>query len=452
MSQSQRIRTSRRQFLQTVLGTSSAALVLSACGGASGGQASGTAQAPGQASSGPQTVRALMWSNGPLIDANFKKRAEAFNAANQGKTTIDLQLLPYDQYWSKIDLAYASKKPYDMYFWDVQAYGHYKAGLLANLQPFVDGAPELMDKAQYPVELYNNWRFDGTNMYALPENLQTMALYYNRDIFDKAGIKPPDDTWTWQQMLDAAKQLTVAEGNNTTQWGMSLAGMGVWWGAQTLAWGKGGSFVDKPVEPTKSQMSAPPSVESLRFLQDLIWKDKVSPNSQQATAVSQDANIFLSGKVAMVADGSWLISSFQQAKFKWDMAPMPKWENTRIPPFWFGGWVIPKDSKVQDAGFSFARWSATDYQKQMAADHDWIPLRKDARESDAMKQGLPAGLQSVLTATEAARLGDIYHKNGQKIIGEVFGPTLDQLWNNKLTPEAAAKQIDDKANPLLAQA
>jgi multiple sugar transport system substrate-binding protein len=131
---------------------------------------------------------------------------------------------------------------------------------------------------------------------------------------------------------------------------------------------------------------------------------------------------------------------------------MPKWGDTRVPPFWFGGWVIPKASQVADAAFAFARWSATDYQKTMATDHDWIPIQKEARHSPEMQQGLPAGLQGVLAAIDTAQLGDIYHRNGQKILAEVLGPTLEQLWLNKVTPEEAAKQIEEKANPLLQQA
>ena len=443
----------RRQFLRAALGTSASALILSACGGTpagtnSGAQTGSTAQAPAQAT-GVQPVSALMWSNTPVMDGNFKKRVEQFNAAHDGKYKVDLQLLPYDQYWSKIDLAYASKKPYDTYFWDVQAYGHYKAGLLADLQPYVDAAPELMDATQYPVALYDNWRFDGAHLFALPENLQTMALYYNKDLFDAAGMSVPDETWTWDSVRDAAHKLTKTAGSNTSQWGFTLGELGGWWGVQTVAWSRGGSFVDKPVEPTKFQMTDDANVQAIKYLQDMIWKDKVAPTAEQTSAVAQDTGIFQTGKVAMFPGGSWNISAFKDVKFKWDMAPIPKWTGARVPPFWFGGWVIPKDSKVPDAAFAFARWSATDYQKTMATDLDWIPIRKDARESDAMKQGMPPGMQSVLAAVNGARLGDIYHRNGQKIIAEVFGPALEQLWNNKVAPEDAAKQIDDKANPLL---
>ena len=438
---------SRRQFLRGALGASAATTLLAACGGAPGGQA-GATQAPGQAG-GEQQVSALMWSNTPVMDGNFKKRVEQFNAAQSGKIKVTLQLLPYDQYWPKIDLAYSSKKPYDTYFWDVQAYGHYKAGLLSDLQPYVDASSGLMDKNEYPVALYDNWRFDGSHLFALPENLQTMGLYYNKDLFDAAGVKTPDDTWTWEMVRDAARKLTKSENGKPTQWGFSLGELGGWWGVQTLAWALGGSFVDKPVEPTRFELTDAPNVQAMQYLQDMIWKEQLAPTTEQASAVAQDTGIFQTGKVAMFPGGSWNISAFKSVKFKWDIAPIPKGTGERVPPFWFGGWVIPKTSKVPDAAFAFARWSATDYQKTMATDLDWIPIQKDARESDAMKQGMPPGMQSVLAAINGARLGDIYHRNGQKIIAEVFNPTFEQLWNNKIAPADAAKQIDDQANPLL---
>jgi multiple sugar transport system substrate-binding protein len=451
-SQKKRVPVSRRQFLRTTLGASASALFLSACGSSptTSGQSGATPSSAPAASGGGQQVRALMWSNGPLIDANFQKRVELFNQAHTGNIQVDLQLLPYDQYWSRIDLSYASRTPYDIYFWDVQAYGHYKAGLLANLQPFVDAAPELMNSDQYPTELYNNWRFDGTNLYALPENFQTMALFYNKQLFDEAGIEPPDDTWTWERAVEVARQLTNTENN---QWGMSLGGMGgAWWGAQTLAWAMGGSFVDKPVEPTRFQMSDPVNIQALKFLQDLIWVEKVAPNAEQAAATAQDSNIFQSGKVAMVPDGSWLISGFSEVDFEWGIAPLPKWNDTSVAPFWFGGWVIPQASQVQQAAFEFARWSATDYQPTMAADRDWIPIQREARESLTEQETMPAGMDQALAAISSARLGDIYHRNGQKILAEVLGPTLQQLFNNAITPEAAAREIDEKANPLLQEA
>lgn len=107
-----RIRLSRRQFLRSAAlgGAAFASGMLAACGASPTtptGQAPTTAPAP--VSGEPTKIRALMWSNGPVIDENFKVRAQMFNDTFKGQYDLDLQLLPYDQYWPRIDLAYGSK-------------------------------------------------------------------------------------------------------------------------------------------------------------------------------------------------------------------------------------------------------------------------------------------------------------------------------------------------------
>jgi multiple sugar transport system substrate-binding protein len=459
---------SRRRFLRGVaLGTATlAAGTLAACGAstppanapagdaatAAPGAAAATAAAPAQTSGEPIKARAMMWANSPVLDENYKTRTEMFNKAHAGKYQIDMQLFPYDQYWSKLDLAYAAKQPIDVYAWDVQAYSHYKAGLLRNLEEDVKLVPELLNADQYPLELEKYWRFDGTNLYALPENLQMMALYYNKDIFDKAGIKYPDETWTYETMLDVAKQLTITQGDQTTQWGLDMGAMGAWWGVQTLGWAAGAAFFDKVIEPTKFTVSDPRNVEGMKFIQDLIFTHKVAPDAAQRQAAAQDIGIFQTGKVAMIMDGTWYMSSNKDVTFKWDMAPLPKWKDKRALPFWFGGWVVAKDSQAAEAAVKFATWSATEYQKTLTETKDWIPVRREERESAKMQETLPSGFKSVVATLGEAQIGDMYHAKGQQIINEVMNPTLDQMWNNKLTPEEAAKQIDDKANALLQKA
>ncbi|GIV70840.1 extracellular solute-binding protein [Caldilinea sp.] len=437
---------SRREFLKS---TAAGAMLLATGSLAScAAPLAPTAQdgAPGAA---VQVVRALMWSNGPIIDDNFKKRAADFNELHKGAIEINLQLLPWDQYWSKIDLSYAARDPYDIYFWDIQAYGHYKAGLLRNLQPFVDAAPELMDPEQYPVALYDVWRFDGENLYALPENFQILAFYYNKDLLDQAGLPYPDENYTWDALIEASKQLKQGEGDQVTQWGFDLGDLHAWWGAQTLAWAMGGAFFDRIVEPTRMQMSDPPNVQALQFLQDLLWKDNLAPTFSQAEFLAPGTSLFQAGKAAMLVAGSWSLSGYKDVAFNWGIAPLPKWIDTRVPAFWFGGWVITRDSKAPEGAFEFARWSATDYQQTMAVNHDWIPLRKEARESAAMFEGMPDGFDITLASIFEARLGDVYHSRSQELLNEAIFPNLEQLWANKITAAQAAAQMDEKGNQIL---
>jgi ABC-type glycerol-3-phosphate transport system substrate-binding protein len=182
-----------------------------------------------------------------------------------------------------------------------------------------------------------------------------------------------------------------------------------------------------------------------------MYVEKLAPDSETRSVVGQETGIFGSGKVAMYPGGTWMISSNAELPFEWDIAPMPKWNDQRAMPYWFGGWVVPKDGKASDAATAWAIWCATEYQAEMAATGDWIPIRADARNSEAFLKGMPAGFKSVSDAIGSARIGDVYSAKVQQILGEVISPTLDQVWNNKITPEEAGKQIDEKANKLLAE-
>jgi multiple sugar transport system substrate-binding protein len=393
-------------------------------------------------------ISLLVWSNGPTIDEHFKERVQMFNDAHAGQIEADLQFLPYDQYWQKVLLSYSANDPYDAYLFDVQAYGHYKRDLLLNLQPYIDQTP-LLDSANYPTHLFDPWRFDGTNLFVCPDNMQTMALFYNKDLLDAAGVPYPTAETTWDEIVAAAQTLTIRDGDRTTQWGMDIGDIGVWWGLQTLSWAQNTAFFDKILEPTTFKMSEPANIRSMTYIKDIIYNLKVAPEPAQTQQMSEDSGVFQSGRVALFPAGGWMVSSYQSLEFNWDMAPLPKFDGNRVVPYWLGGWVIPKASKAAEAAFEYARWSATDFQPKMAEHHDWIPILNSARDSEAMLTGLPAGFKSSLDAVSNAKLGDIYHGNNQQIVAEVFTPTFERLWANDLTPEEAAKEIDEKGGELL---
>jgi hypothetical protein len=64
---------------------------------------------------------------------------------------------------------------------------------------------------------------------------------------------------------------------------------------------------------------------------------------------------------------------------------------------------------------------------------------------------MPAGFKDVSAAIGSARIGDVYSAKVQQILGEVISPTLDQVWNNKITPADAGKEIDEKATAMLSE-
>lgn len=436
---------SRRTLLGGALAGS--ALALAGCSGGTKTDASSSGASSSGAVVGKSDLTVYAWTNGPAIDANFKKSVDLFNKEYSGKFTAKINFLPYDQYWQKIQLQYAANQPFDMYYWDVQAYAHYKKGLLQDLEPVVDGT-DLTDSGKYPVDLFKPWRFDGKDLYALPENIQSMSFFYNKTHFDKAGISYPDATWTWDKVQEAAQELTQKSGGKVSRWGLDIGDLGVWWGLQTLAWAAGTAFFDKPLEPTKFTMTDPGVVGAMKFIQDLMWSKHIAPRPNERDANNQ-AGGFAGGVVSMMPGGTWNITSYKQMKDEWDMAPLPLYQGKSVMPYWLGGWVIPQKSGALSAAEAFALWRATKFQDQMAADHDWIPVQNAARTSSQMLSGMPAGFKAAMAALPSAQIGDLYTANSQKILDQVFSPNFDNLFQNKKSPEDVASAIQQGATALL---
>lgn len=437
---------SRRALLGMLAAAGGASLV--GCGASDEPAAEAPVPGTGEVLGNPE-VTVYAWSNGPIIDNNFKKRVQMFNTEFKGKFSAKINFLPYDQYWQKIQLAYSARKPFDIYFWDVQAYAHYKKNLIVDNQAALDAAG-MMDPEKYPVNLYEPWKFDGSKLYCIPENIQTLALYYNKDHFDEAGLAYPDGTWDWPKVFEAARTLQKGSGDKVTRWGVDVGTLDIWWGMQYLFWSAGSGLVDKVNEPSLFTVEDPRNIEAMKFVQDAMWApDHVSPNPRQRAAQEQGAGGFAGGGTSMTMGGTWNIAGYKEMKSNWAMAPLPLWKGENITPYYLGGWVIPKQSAAITAAQTFATWSATTFQTQMAKDHDWIPLQNAARTSKEMISGMPEGFEAAMEAIPKARIGDIYTTNMQQIFNQVFVPAVEELINNRATPEATAARMQKEATALL---
>jgi ABC-type glycerol-3-phosphate transport system substrate-binding protein len=181
----------------------------------------------------------------------------------------------------------------------------------------------------------------------------------------------------------------------------------------------------------------------------MMWAKHLAPRPDERAAVAENNGGFASGQYSMMPEGTWAISSFTQMTDEWAMTSLPLYQGKSVAPYWLGGWVIPEDSAALSAAQTFATWSATTFQSQMAEDHDWIPLQNEARTSEAMLEGMPEGFAEAMNSIESARIGDIYTANMQQIFNEVFSTNFEQLLNNKLSPEQAAQKMQDAATALL---
>jgi multiple sugar transport system substrate-binding protein len=270
--------------------------------------------------------------------------------------TVNAQLVPPDQLQQKTITAFASGKAPDV--WNTAPTFYYEfvqRGDLENLTPFIQRdkidlntfSPNILTDLTVPM--------GSGKYYALPRNYVVSLLYYNKNAFDKAGVKYPDESWDWNKLLAAAQQLTVKNSDGTVaQFGFVSSPWHTM--LDPLIRSNGGEVLS--ADQKSCRLTGPIAVKTIQFMVDLVQRYRVSPNPAQLkeyTVESPDA--FKAGKVAMFITGSWAIASMRDIKnFQWDVAMVPKGSVKRVI---YGGpdtIVMSSSTKNKDAAWELVKF------------------------------------------------------------------------------------------------
>ena len=106
--------------------------------------------------------------------------------------------------------------------------------------------------------------------------INTTVFFYNKTLFQRAGVPEPTERWTWDDLLDAARKLTRADGS---QWGINV-GTGFEGQLLTFIWSAGGDYINK--ERTRTTMDDPGTLEGLQWVADLFLRHRVAPAGRDA--------------------------------------------------------------------------------------------------------------------------------------------------------------------------
>lgn len=181
----------------------------------------------------------------------------------------------------------------------------------------LSGIKDAIDQAKY-----NN------HIYGLPYRTDKWVLYYNVDLFKKAGIPAPNSSWTWKKYEEVAKQLTSGSGKNKVYGSLSYQATSTWW--RVLANIEG---ANNPLNPNDLQKFK----QALQYNYNLTYTDGAQQpyNQLVGNAGSDYTARFLQGKTAMMFNGDWEVQMLNQAiqqkgaKLNYDIAPLPHWTGTQ---------------------------------------------------------------------------------------------------------------------------
>lgn len=162
------------------------------------------------------------------------------------------------------------------------------------------------------------------HLYGLPVNWSTMVMFYNKTLFDKAGVKYPDESWTWDDFRAAAQKLTIWKNGRAVQYGAIAPDPFL------TIYSFGGS--DFNADATKCTIDSKETREALGFLLDLQNKYKVVPSAQEIQGggawdkMRYSGDMFRTGRVAMLIQWPNMLEQFsrQIKNFDWDISYVPK--------------------------------------------------------------------------------------------------------------------------------
>ncbi|MGK3950913.1 ABC transporter substrate-binding protein [Microbacterium sp. I2] len=261
-----------------------AVTLLAGCSGTGGG--AGT-------EGGDVTLTYGVWSQ----DETMQQLIDAFEDENPG-ITVDLQVNPWTEYWTKLQVGAQGGTAPDAFWMLGDRFQVYAAN--DQLLPLGDAIEQAgVDTGVYPEALVNLFTYDG-ELYGLPKDFDTIGLWYNKALFDKAGVAYPTDEWTWGDVSAAAAELTDPA---TGVYGIAAPLNRQEGFYNTVA--QAGGYI---VEDGKSGYDDPKTQEGLQFWTDLQAAG-VSPTLEQFADTEAVAQ-FENGTVAMYYGGSFYAQRF----------------------------------------------------------------------------------------------------------------------------------------------
>jgi multiple sugar transport system substrate-binding protein len=234
----------------------------------------------------------------------------------------------------------------------------------------------------------------------MPQNLSSPLIYYNKAIFDAAGVAYPNDAWTWGEFLATAQALTQdGDGDGA----IDIYGFGSEASLVRMTpfvWMNGGDLVDDPAAPTRLTLDSPASKDALAWFIALQTTHKVTPDAVAEAAESSESR-FLNGRLAMLIESRRAVPEFRTIdSFDWDVAALPMGKQ-RASLLHSDGYCMAAAGKQKQAAWAFVEFANSSAgQTILAQIGRTVPSLKALAESAVFldPQARPANSRAFLDA------------------------------------------------------
>lgn len=274
--------------------------MFAACGGG-GGESADTSSGD---ASGAITIN--IWDSNQ--QAGIQEICNDWTA--QGNPEVKVEVVDWDNYWTLLEAGASGGQLPDV-FWMHSDYAqiYMENDVLLDLTSYIE--KDGVDLGVYYPDITAIYQSDGKT-YALPKDHDTIALLYNKALFDEAGVDYPTDDWTYEDMYEAAKTITEKTPDDTYGWACNTSNDQDGWYNYVYAYG--GNIVN--AEKTDTAIDSAEGKAGMEMVRKLLTVG----TPQAVVAESGTDSLFQSGKVAMITQGSWMINAFYTAENHADYA------------------------------------------------------------------------------------------------------------------------------------
>ena len=141
-----------------------------------------------------------IWDKGQ--EPGMRAIADAFEAKNPD-IKVNVEVTPWDQYWTKLEAAATGGSMPDVFWMHSSQHIRYaQSGMLMDLNEVIENS-DVLDMSQFTEGIVDLYNVDGQQI-AIPKDVSTIGLWYNKTLFDEAGVEYPNENWTWDDLLEAA--------------------------------------------------------------------------------------------------------------------------------------------------------------------------------------------------------------------------------------------------------
>ncbi len=292
-----------------------------------------------------ETITYFTFSAAPLHLEQLDQMISAFESVNPN-IAVKVETAAWADYFTKLATWIAADEAPDIFELNYENFVSYAAkGVLMDLIPLI-AKDNTFDPEIYHSKAYNAFYYNG-RQYGLPETFSNVLLFYNKDLFDEAGIPYPTEDWTWEDELEAAQKLTDIENG---VWG-DFQPIQFWEFYKVIAQA-GGSFFSK--DETQVTINSEAGVEALYWLIDKVQQYHVMPTEEEMGGIA-DIDLFKMGKLAMLHMGIWMFDYYKDVDFSWDIALEPG-NIIKAHHFFSNGVVMSANTEHSEAAWKWMRF------------------------------------------------------------------------------------------------